>query len=90
VKQFSLGLRSDLQGTGVRVTSIEPGMAETEFTLARTRGDKAASDAFYRGAKPMTGDDGVDGRTAAAPPCQPDRADAGQPSFAGFPVVRTS
>src|SRR5690606_17944357 len=44
VKQFSLGLRSDLHGTGVRVTSIEPGMAETEFTVVRTHGDQAASD----------------------------------------------
>ena len=44
VRQFSLGLRSDLHGTGVRVTSIEPGMAETEFTLVRTGGDQAASD----------------------------------------------
>jgi serine 3-dehydrogenase len=57
VKQFSLGLRSDLHGTGVRVTSIEPGMAETEFMLVRTGGDKAASDALYRGVKPMTGED---------------------------------
>jgi serine 3-dehydrogenase len=57
VKQFSLGLRSDLQGTGVRVTSIEPGMVETEFTLVRSDGDQAASDALYQGAKPMTGDD---------------------------------
>jgi serine 3-dehydrogenase len=57
VTQFSLGLRSDLHGTGVRVTSIEPGMVETEFTLVRTGGDQAASDTFYRGAKPMTSDD---------------------------------
>jgi serine 3-dehydrogenase (NADP+) len=57
VKQFSLGLRSDLHGTGVRVTSIEPGMAETEFMLVRTGGDKTASDALYRGVRPMTGDD---------------------------------
>jgi serine 3-dehydrogenase (NADP+) len=57
VKQFSLGLRSDLHGLGVRVTSIEPGMAETEFTLVRTGGDKAASDAIYHGMAPMTGDD---------------------------------
>jgi serine 3-dehydrogenase len=57
VKQFSLGLRSDLNGTGVRVTSIEPGMVETEFTLVRTGGDQAASDALYRGATPMTGED---------------------------------
>ncbi|HKN28522.1 MAG TPA: SDR family NAD(P)-dependent oxidoreductase [Roseiarcus sp.] len=57
VKQFSLGLRSDLHGTGVRVTSIEPGMVDTEFTLVRTGGDKAASEALYRGVNPMTGDD---------------------------------
>src|SRR5690606_17492870 len=54
VTQFSLGLRSDLHGTGVRVTSIEPGMAETEFTLVRTGGDQAASDGLYAGARPMT------------------------------------
>lgn len=57
VRQFSLGLRSDLHGTGVRVTSIEPGMAETEFTLVRTGGDKAASDALYAGVDPMTAED---------------------------------
>ncbi len=57
VKQFSLGLRSDLHGTGVRVTSIEPGMAETEFTVVRTHGDQAASDRVYGGANPMTADD---------------------------------
>ena len=57
VKQFSLGLRSDLHGTGVRVTSIEPGMAETEFTLVRTHGDQAASDKMYSDATPMTAED---------------------------------
>ncbi|UNK42444.1 SDR family NAD(P)-dependent oxidoreductase [Luteimonas sp. S4-F44] len=57
VTQFSLGLRSDLHGTGVRVTSIEPGMAETEFTLVRTGGDQAASDTLYGGAAPMTAED---------------------------------
>ena len=57
VEQFSLGLRCDLHGTGVRVTSIEPGIVETEFTLVRTAGNKAASDTLYRGATPMTGDD---------------------------------
>jgi serine 3-dehydrogenase len=57
VEQFSLGLRSDLHGTGVRVTNIEPGMVETEFTVVRTGGDRAASDKMYRGAHPMTADD---------------------------------
>jgi len=57
VSQFSLGLRSDLHGTGVRVTAIEPGMAETEFTLVRTHGNQAASDQLYGGANPMTAED---------------------------------
>lgn len=57
VHQFSLGLRSDLHGTGVRVTSIEPGMAETEFTLVRTGGNRQAHDTLYSGAAPMTAED---------------------------------
>ena len=57
VRQFSLDLRCDLAGSGVRVTSIEPGMAETEFTIVRTGGDKEASDKLYAGVDPMTGDD---------------------------------
>jgi serine 3-dehydrogenase (NADP+) len=60
VRQFSLDLRCDLAGTGVRVTSIEPGMAETEFTIVRTGGDKAASDALYANMKPMTSEDLAD------------------------------
>lgn len=57
VRQFSLNLRCDLLGTGVRVTDIEPGMAETEFTLVRTKGDQAASDALYQGTTPLTAED---------------------------------
>ncbi|MEO7654164.1 MAG: SDR family NAD(P)-dependent oxidoreductase [Sphingomicrobium sp.] len=60
VHQFSLDLRCDLAGTGVRVTSVEPGMAETEFTIVRTGGDKAASDALYAGMDPMTPQDFAD------------------------------
>ena len=60
VRQFSLDLRCDLAGTGVRVTSIEPGMAETEFTIVRTGGDKAASDALYANMDPMTAEDLAD------------------------------
>ena len=60
VSQFSLNLRCDLHGTGVRVTSIEPGMAETEFTLVRTSGDSAASDTLYKGTDPISADDIAD------------------------------
>ena len=56
VRQFSLDLRCDLAGTGVRVTSIEPGMVETEFTLVRT-GSQEASDKLYAGVDPMTAED---------------------------------
>ena len=82
VRQFSLDLRCDLAGTGVRVTSIEPGMAETEFTIVRTGGDKAASDKLYAGVNPMTSEDFAEtvlvGRDpAAAPQHQRHRTDAG-------------
>jgi serine 3-dehydrogenase (NADP+) len=60
VRQFSLDLRCDLAGTGVRVTSVEPGMAETEFTIVRTGGDKDASDKLYAGMDPMTSEDLAD------------------------------
>jgi serine 3-dehydrogenase len=60
VRQFSLDLRSDLHGTGVRVTSVEPGMAETEFTIVRTGGDRTASDKLYAGMDPMTAQDLAD------------------------------
>ena len=93
VAQFSLNLRSDLAGTGVRVTSIEPGMAETEFTVVRTGGDRAASDTLYAGAEPMTAEDiaGTIWWVATLPPhlninrmeMMPVRQ-----SFAGFTVAR--
>jgi serine 3-dehydrogenase len=60
VRQFSLDLRCDLAGTGVRVTSVEPGMAETEFTIVRTGGDVEASDKLYAGMNPMTSEDLAD------------------------------
>ena len=60
VRQFSLDLRADLAGTGVRVTSVEPGMAETEFTIVRTGGDRHASDKLYAGMDPMTAEDLAD------------------------------
>jgi len=57
VRQFSLDLRADLHGTGVRVTSIEPGMAQTEFTIVRTGGDQEASQKLYADMNPMTAED---------------------------------
>lgn len=93
VSQFSLDLRSDLHGTGVRVTSIEPGMAETEFTLVRNGGDQAASDALYRGVNPMTADDiaGTIFWVATLPPHLNINAIELMPtsqSFAGFQLAR--
>jgi 3-hydroxy acid dehydrogenase / malonic semialdehyde reductase len=57
VHQFSLELRSDVHGTGVRVTCVEPGMADTEFSTVRFGGDRAQADAVYEGMQPMTADD---------------------------------
>ena len=57
VHEFSLNLRSDLHGTGVRVTCVEPGMADTEFSLVRFSGDKGKADNVYTGMQPMTADD---------------------------------
>jgi serine 3-dehydrogenase len=95
VRQFSLDLRCDLAGTGVRVTSIEPGMAETEFTIVRTGGDKAASDALYADMDPMTAEDiaGTIHWIATLPPHLNINAIELMPvsqSFAGFAVARNA
>ena len=57
VEQFSYALRSDLQGSGVRVSCLAPGLSESEFTLVRTGGDQAAHDRLYQGADPIQPDD---------------------------------
>ena len=57
VRQFSLNLRSDLLGTKVRVTSIEPGMCETEFSVVRFKGDAEAAAKVYQGMTPLSADD---------------------------------
>jgi serine 3-dehydrogenase len=93
VRQFSLALRSDLHGTGVRVASIEPGMVETDFTTVRTGGDRAASDALYRGSHPLTGEDIADTLwwIVTLPPHVNINALEIMPvsqSFAGFQVAR--
>ena len=53
VEQFSLNLRCDLAGTGVRVTDLQPGLAESEFSLVRFGGDQTRYDATYAGTAPL-------------------------------------
>ncbi|MDI3258580.1 MAG: SDR family oxidoreductase [Sinobacteraceae bacterium] len=57
VRQFSLNLRADLLGTRVRVSEIEPGMAQTEFSLVRFGGDASRASAVYQGVQPLTAED---------------------------------
>jgi 3-hydroxy acid dehydrogenase/malonic semialdehyde reductase len=59
VHQFSLNLRADVVGTGVRVTSVEPGMAETEFSLVRL-GDEDRARQVYEGLTPLAAADVAD------------------------------
>src|SRR5690606_5237585 len=57
VTQFSLNLRADLVGKNVRVTSVEPGLAETEFSEVRFKGARDKAAAVYADVQPMTPDD---------------------------------
>jgi 3-hydroxy acid dehydrogenase / malonic semialdehyde reductase len=58
VHQFSLNLRSDLHGTGIRVTCVEPGLSGgTEFSDVRFGGDSERAAAVYAGTQPLTADD---------------------------------
>lgn len=94
VKQFSLNLRADLVGTNVRVTNIEPGQVETQFSTARFKGDEARAKAVYAGTKSLSAADVAEAVVWAAtlpphfnvnrleimPTCQ---------SFAGLSVERS-
>ena len=71
VHQFSLNLRADLHGTGVRVTSVEPGLSGgTEFSVVRFDGDQARADQVYQGVHPLGPDDVAEAVhwTASLPP----------------------
>ena len=57
VQQFSRAVRSDLQGSRVRVTNLEPGLCETEFSVVRFRGDQDKADSLYEGNDPMLPED---------------------------------
>lgn len=60
VEQFSLNLKADLLGTPLRVTYIAPGLAETEFSVVRFKGDTAKAASVYQGTEPLTGADIAD------------------------------
>lgn len=57
VRQFSLNLRTDLKGTNIRVTNIEPGLAQTEFSNIRFKGDDKKANSVYEGTKPLVAQD---------------------------------
>lgn len=57
VQQFSRNLRADLLGTAVRVTNLAPGMAESEFSQVRFKGDAGAAENVYRGTRPLRPED---------------------------------
>lgn len=60
VHQFSLNLRAELLGKNIRVSCIEPGMAETEFSVVRFKGDADKAGDVYKGMQPMTASDIAD------------------------------
>lgn len=65
-KSINDGLRQDLLGTALRVTSIDPGMVETDFSLVRFRGDEERAAKVYKGVTPLTPADVADAIVWAA------------------------
>ncbi|MBN2227545.1 MAG: SDR family NAD(P)-dependent oxidoreductase [candidate division Zixibacteria bacterium] len=57
VDALTKGMQMDLVDTPVRVSSVDPGMVETEFSIVRFRGDKNRAKTVYQGLKPLTGED---------------------------------
>lgn len=58
LRQFSLNLRADLQGTALRVTNLEPGLVSgTEFSHVRFKGDEEKAQAVYAGSTPLQAED---------------------------------
>ena len=57
---FTYALREDLLGRPIRITTVDPGLAETEFSIVRFKGDTAKADAVYQGVDPLTAEDVAD------------------------------
>jgi NADP-dependent 3-hydroxy acid dehydrogenase YdfG len=57
VRGFTYALREDLLARPIRITTVDPGLAETEFSVVRFKGDKEKADAVYKGVDPLTPDD---------------------------------
>jgi serine 3-dehydrogenase len=57
VDAITRGMRMDLLGTGVKVTTVDPGLVETEFSKVRFHGDEVKANAVYKGLQPLTPDD---------------------------------
>lgn len=55
--QITRALRLELNGTGVRVSTVDPGLAETEFSVVRFKGDVERAKKVYEGTQPLTGED---------------------------------
>ena len=60
VRGFSYALREDLLGRPIRVTTVDAGLVETEFSVVRFGGDQAKADAVYEGLEPITADEVAD------------------------------
>lgn len=93
VKQFSLALRADLPGTNVRVSNIEPGMIQTQFSEVRFKGDALKAENVYANTKNMRAEDVAEAVfwTACLPPYFNVNRMEIMPtvqSFAGHPIER--
>jgi 3-hydroxy acid dehydrogenase / malonic semialdehyde reductase len=60
VRAITEGLQMDVHGTGIRVSSVDPGLVETEFSMVRFSGDRDRADAVYAGMTPLTAEDIAD------------------------------
>jgi 3-hydroxy acid dehydrogenase/malonic semialdehyde reductase len=60
VRGFTYALREDLLGRPIRITTVDPGLVETEFSIVRFRGDVDQAKSVYEGVEPLTGEDIAD------------------------------